>query len=148
MTADASGTNESKSQPAKVPPGVHIHDLEDSVSFGGSFDTVVTMVTTASLLPFLHALATQAGNRAYEAARERVRNLAHRNIGPSVARLPQITIHDEDSNLRFVVPAGLPDRALQALAVADLHGLAYPNGERAAVIYWDADAGEWRSGTA
>ncbi|MET7621785.1 hypothetical protein ACWC5O_45165 [Streptomyces sp. NPDC001450] len=109
-------------------------------------DWVIPVIATASVLPFMQALAAEAGRRSYEAARERVRNLLRRE-GMSTPRYDlQINVREDTSGLTFAVPANLPDEALAALAVTDLERLVQPeHGIPPNVIYWDAAAGNWQS---
>lgn len=113
----------------QVPPGA---DREQ---------TVMVAVATATLLPYIQAVAAAAGGRAYDAARARLRSL----LGSREARdVRWIAVHEDETGVSLVVPPNLPVAALEALATADLEGLAVPdpNG-RSTVIAWDVRTHEW-----
>ncbi|WP_328845189.1 hypothetical protein [Streptomyces sp. NBC_00258] len=114
--------------------------------------TAATVTVTATVLPFMQSLATQAGARMFEVARAyRERYIRHRtSVGSAVDQARwhsshKITVQDTASGVSFVMPDHLPNDALQALATADLLGLAAaePDGGKV-VIYWDAQMREWR----
>ncbi|WP_435604094.1 hypothetical protein [Streptomyces sp. bgisy130] len=115
----------------------------------GSAEMVITAVGTAAVLPFMQALATQAGNRAFEAARRLVARWV-RDPGsgtpPVVDEGESLTVIDEgDGRLTFEVPSALPDAALEALTRVDLEALAAPSrGGGKVLIRWDAEGCEWR----
>ncbi|MGW3013843.1 hypothetical protein ACWC9R_34185 [Streptomyces sp. NPDC001219] len=115
----------------------------------GSAEVIITAVGTAAVLPFMQALATQAGNRAFEAARQLVARWV-RDPGsatpPVVDRGETLTVIDEgDGRLTFEVPSGLPDVALEALTRVDLEALAAPSRDGGRVlILWDPRSREWR----
>ncbi|MFD9545725.1 hypothetical protein [Streptomyces sp. NPDC060022] len=121
--------------------GRDLHEQE----IGGLPDWVMPVITTASILPFMQALATEAGQRSYDTARERVLDLLRRK-GASTPSLDfRIIVQEEFSGVTFRVPAGLPDEALAALAVTDLEELVQPeHGIAPNVIHWDAEAKKWR----
>ncbi|MFF2196955.1 hypothetical protein [Streptomyces sp. NPDC058157] len=103
---------------------------------------------TAAILPFLQAIATQAGHRSFEVARATTRRM----IGRSAGSAPEIHhgrtklfLEETAAGLRFNVPPRLPDSALAALATLDLEALAAPDRNGGTVtIYWDEAAEEWR----
>ncbi|MEU1331426.1 hypothetical protein [Streptomyces sp. NPDC005865] len=112
-------------------------------------EVVVTAVGTAAVLPFVQALATQAGTGAFEAARRLVARWVREpgsGMPPVVDRGERLRVTDEGcGRLSFEVPAGLPDVALEALTRTDLEALAAlpPEGGRVQ-IRWDAAAREWK----
>ncbi|WP_405412548.1 hypothetical protein [Streptomyces decoyicus] len=115
----------------------------------GSAEVVITAVGTAAVLPFMQALATQAGNRAFEAARRLMARWVRdpRSGMPPVADGGEsLTVIDEgDGRLTFEVPSGLPDAALEALTRVDLEAMAAPSRDGGKVlIRWDAEGCEWR----
>lgn len=113
----------------RVPPGA------DGES------TLLVAVATATLVPFIQSIATAAGSRAFEEARTRLASLMGRR---QYRRLPSITIHEDETGLSFDVPSGLPNKALEALAAADLEALAAPDSRgRSVVICWDMYSGTW-----
>ncbi|KAA0940387.1 hypothetical protein [Streptomyces apricus] len=113
---------------------------------GPELELVLTAVTTAAVVPFVQALATSAGNRAYETIRRNLRFLARRE-DPAIAFHPVVTVVRDSSGLRFVVPPELTDVCLEALARADLERLAAPDPDGGSVvIWWNASAGEWQRG--
>ncbi|WP_104530835.1 hypothetical protein [Wenjunlia vitaminophila] len=107
-------------------------------------EVAATAVVTAAVLPFVQALATQAGQRAFEAAR---------SLATSLVRRPQqdhprhfiLIVQDEGSPVTFQVPPGLPDAALQALAITDVEELAAPDPNGGEVkIYWSPATAQWQ----
>ncbi|MFF4960237.1 hypothetical protein ACFY2Z_24805 [Streptomyces sp. NPDC001222] len=114
----------------RVPPGA------DGES------TLLVAVATAALVPFIQSIATAAGSRAFEEARTRVASLLGRR--QNARDFPAITIHEDEAGLSFVVPSGLPIKALEALAAADLEALAVPDARgRTVVICWDRYSDTW-----
>ncbi|MFJ8941066.1 hypothetical protein ACIRL0_36025 [Streptomyces sp. NPDC102365] len=122
---------------------------DDNYSFdpsGPELELVLTAVTTAAVVPFVQALATSAGNRAYETIRRNLRFLARRE-DPAAEFHPVVTVVRDASGLRFVVPPELTDVCLEALTRADLERLAAPDPDGGSVvIWWNASAGEWQRG--
>ncbi|MGW2027205.1 hypothetical protein [Streptomyces decoyicus] len=115
----------------------------------GSAEVVITAVGTAAVLPFMQALATQAGNRAFEAARRLVARWVRdpgSGMPPVADGGESLTVIDEgDGRLTFEVPSGLPDAALEALTRVDLEAMAAPSRDGGKVlIRWDAEGCEWR----
>ncbi|WP_329182214.1 hypothetical protein OG754_40420 (plasmid) [Streptomyces decoyicus] len=112
-------------------------------------EVVITAVGTAAVLPFMQALATQAGNSAFEAARRLVARWV-RDPGsgtpPVVDEGESLRVIDEgDGRLTFEVPSGLPDEALEALTRVNLEALAAPSRDAEKVlIRWDPEGREWR----
>ncbi|WP_329148471.1 hypothetical protein OIU91_20365 [Streptomyces sp. NBC_01456] len=109
--------------------------------------TVAGMTVTAAVLPFLQSLATQAGQRAFEAARATSRRMISRYAAdaPAIHRRAQVVVEETAAGLRFIVPPRLPDTALAALASTDLEALAAPAEASGTVtIYWDEEAEQWR----
>ncbi|MGY5129150.1 hypothetical protein [Streptomyces nigrescens] len=112
-------------------------------------EVVITAVGTAAVLPFMQALATQAGNRAFEAARQLVARWVR---DPGSGTPPVVdegeslrVIDDGDGRLTFEVPSGLPDEALEALTRVNLEALAAPSRDAGKVlIRWDPAGREWR----
>ncbi|UXY24874.1 hypothetical protein N8I84_41225 (plasmid) [Streptomyces cynarae] len=115
----------------RIPPGADV---------GGQSELLVA-VATATLVPFIQSIAAAAGSRAFEEARTRLASLMGRR---QYRRLPSITIHEDETGLSFDVPSGLPNKALEALAAADLEALAAPDSRgRSVVICWDIYSGTW-----
>lgn len=110
----------------------------------GVVEIVATVVVTAAVLPFVQALAAQAGQRAFEAARSLVTSLVRRTRQDHPRHFIFV-VQDEDRPITFEVPPGLPDAALQALAITDVEGLAAadPNGGEVK-IYWSPETAQWR----
>ncbi|MDT0457755.1 hypothetical protein RM550_18765 [Streptomyces sp. DSM 41527] len=116
---------------------------------GSAFaEVAITAVGTAAVLPFLQALATQAGNSAFEAARRLLTRWV-RDPGSSTPLVVDegetLRVIDEgDGRLTFEVPSGLPDEALEALTRINLEALAAPSRDGGKVlIRWDPDGCEW-----
>jgi hypothetical protein len=116
---------------------------------GAFTEVVMTAVGTAAVLPFMQALAAQAGNSAFDAARRLVarwvRDPASGTL-PVVEEGERLRVTDEgDGRLVFEVPAGLPDAALEALTCVDLEALATPSRDGGKVlIRWDPEGREWK----
>ncbi|WP_250399920.1 hypothetical protein [Streptomyces cellostaticus] len=87
-------------------------------------------------MPFLQALATQAGARTYEQLTQWGLRFKTRATGPVQYT---IDIRDEGTGTVFQLPPNLPDQALEALVRADLELLAAPGNKMPAVIYWDGN---------
>lgn len=116
---------------------------------GSAFaEVVITAVGTAAVLPFMQALATQAGNSAFEAARRLVRRWVRdpgSSTPPVVDEGEILRVIDEgDGRLTFEIPPGLPDEALEALTRVNLEALAAPSSNGGKVlIRWNPDGCEW-----
>ncbi|MFG3495794.1 hypothetical protein [Streptomyces sp. NPDC047928] len=118
----------------------------------GGYVVIAAAIGSAALLPFLQALATRAGERAYDSARSAIRALVHRwqdrerevqelEVGDSY----WIVVHEDRTGLSFHVPPNLPDAALQALIDTDLKALAAPpEGDASVVISWNEQTRTWR----
>lgn len=132
-----------------------VFDHFDGVTIysGRSNTGIVTMLAaaagvtvTAAVIPFLQSLATQAGQRAFEAARAATRRLiGTRDSAPDIhgGRL-KVFVEETPAGPRFQVPPRLPDEALAALAQSDLEALAAPGVNGGTVtIFWDEDQKQW-----
>ncbi|WP_405676428.1 hypothetical protein OG239_41325 [Streptomyces sp. NBC_00868] len=96
----------------------------------------------------MQSLATQAGLRAFEAARATARRVMGRHGNDELGRihrLKQVVIEETAAGLNFIVPPDLSDGALATLAATDLEALAAPaeNGQ-VVTIYWDEQAAQWQ----
>jgi hypothetical protein len=102
---------------------------------------------TAAILPFLQAIAAQAGQRSFEVARATTRRMIGRgaDLAPAIHRgRTKVVVEETAAGLRFIVPPSLPDAALAALASTDLEALAAPDMSGGTVtIYWDDAAEQW-----
>lgn len=112
-------------------------------------EVAIAAVGTAAVLPFMQALATQAGNRAFDAARRLVvRWVQDPGSGtrPVVEEGECLRVTDAgDGRLAFEIPPGLPNAALEALTHVDLEALAAPSQEGGKVlIRWDPADCEWK----
>ncbi|WP_123528528.1 hypothetical protein [Streptomyces sp. 840.1] len=134
---------------------VSTHTVFRTMLYGGKNNTgvitvaatVAGMTVTAAVLPFIQSLATQAGQRAFEAARATTRRVIsqYADDAPAIHRRAQVVVEETAAGLRFIVPPRLPDAALAALASTDLEALAAPDEANGTVtIYWDEGTKEWR----
>ncbi|TNM27086.1 hypothetical protein [Streptomyces sedi] len=146
MTADQTGD-----QPATQEDSGHritIRGSSDgSVLYGtqnGMAEIAATAVVTAAVLPFVQALAAQAGQRAFEAARSLATSLIKRTHQDHPRHFI-LAVQDEGRPITFEVPPGLPDAALQALAVTDVEELtaADPSGGQIK-IHWNPETAQWQ----
>lgn len=109
----------------------HIPEMNPGTA-GPDWEGVVEGAVAASImLPFMQAIASKAGEDAYQ-----VKNLIKR--GNSRSSPEPVSLYDSstDSELVFVPP--LPDEAIKQLA-----GIT-PARLRSRVATWDADAGTWQ----
>ncbi|MFF6888685.1 hypothetical protein ACFY9F_36545 [Streptomyces sp. NPDC012421] len=102
---------------------------------------------TAAILPFLQAIAAEAGQRSFEVARATTRRMIGRGADPAPdihSGRMKVVVEETAAGLRFLVPSRLPDAALAALASTDLEALAAPDTSGGTVtIYWDDAAEQW-----
>ncbi|GAA2381345.1 hypothetical protein [Streptomyces carpaticus] len=110
----------------------------------GLLHVAATVVATAAVLPFVQALAAQAGQRAFEGARGLAASLIRRTREDP----PQnclLILRDDGHPITFQVPHGLPDEALQALTTTDIEALAAPDPKgREVRIHWEPTTAQWQ----
>ncbi|MFF2375013.1 hypothetical protein ACFVUW_11585 [Streptomyces xiamenensis] len=116
-----------------------------SVQNGNSLlHVAATVVATAAVLPFVQALAAQAGQRAFERARGLVASLI-RKTSEDPPQNCLLILRDDGHPITFQVPQGLPDEALQALTTTDIEALAAPDPKgREVRIHWESTTAQWQ----
>lgn len=133
---------------ADAPRGHPVASRGGGLAGGSAVNWVAAAAGAAVLLPFLQAVAAQAGNKAFEFARERIQKLiTQRRPGLAARRCefegkPSIVITEEATETVFALPADLPDEALEALAQTDLESLVSgrKDGQPRPCIVWDGTA--------
>ncbi|MEU6819364.1 hypothetical protein ABZ921_01960 [Streptomyces atriruber] len=111
-------------------------------------DDAAVIVGAATAVPFVQALATQAGGDVYAW----VRQLFGRAVGRRSEELSEggneAALHvvgDSAANTWLVMHGRPSDEALAKLAETDLETLAAPDRRgRTVIVYWAPEAGEWQ----
>ncbi|MFE0106441.1 hypothetical protein [Streptomyces sp. NPDC059009] len=121
----------------------------DTVAIDLGVDDAAVIVGTAAAVPFVQALATQAGNDVYAW----VRRLFGRAVGRESEELTESTTTEaalyvvgEPQTNTWLEMRGRPtDEALAKLAETDLESLAAADRHgRAVIVRWVPEAGEWQ----
>ncbi|MFB7763304.1 hypothetical protein [Streptomyces xiamenensis] len=130
-----------------VPPVVvsgNSNNLRIYPAGSGPLHVAATVVATAAVLPFVQALAAQAGQRAFEGARGLVTSLI-RKTSEDPPQNCLLILRDDGHRTTFEVPHGLPDEALQALTTTDIEALAAPDPKgREVRIHWETTTAQWQ----
>jgi hypothetical protein len=102
----------------------------------------------ATAVPFVHAIATQAGSDIYAWARQLFGRAVGRESQELTERTIEAALHvvgDSTTNTWLEMRGRPTDEALAKLAETDLETLATPDRRgRAVIVCWVPEAGEWQ----
>lgn len=135
------------SRPPTLPTWVrpvesHARPPRPTASAGPLLRDVLIFAGTASLIPYLQAIASEAGSRTFARLSRVGIRFRPRRLRTQEALGPKIAVAQRATGLRFEMPSTLPTEALEALATTDLEQLAGPPTPE--FIFWDSSSRSWR----